>query len=202
MVDVAFECGLCLFDVCVSRFQDLSGGAECPVSDGVLELEGEHIRAVRGTPIEECRGVELVGATAQYAVLQVKATIDLGHLRGMAKHVAGVGDGHRLGSPLGGDPLAHQQIPNQRLRARAEQIRHRKPRPDQNATALNQGRKTILVLWTQLKIVRKDAGLPVKVKILKVGIAFHQIQKIVNEFDEEQPEFLECPVPFTIPVRT
>ena len=183
-----------------AKLEFAAGADEGTIAHAILEFEGENVGAIRGFPGEEGGRGMLVGATPDDAVGHVEAPVDLGHLGGMAEHVAGVGHGHGLHAPFPRDPAAQQEIAHQRFGAGTEEIRHGEPGANEDAPVPDQLLQARALLGTNGEVVGQHTRLPVEVEVAELLVLLHQVEQAIDQLDEQQAELLEGTIPFAIPV--
>jgi hypothetical protein len=115
------------------------------------------------------------------------------------KDIAYEPDLHRLGE-LARHLMPTQQVANQQLAAGQELVGHHIPRPRQEASGIEQRLQSRARLGTDLQVVFEDDALAVHVPVTILGIAFQQIDDIVDHLDESESVVLERFVPLTIPM--
>jgi hypothetical protein len=135
----------------------------------------------------------------QDGVVEAELAKDLRHLSDVAEQVRKVAHGHRRAERLR-DAMAARQVPDERLAAHEEFIRHVVPRPDEDAAFLDQFPQPRLLVRAQLQVVFEHDRLAVEMEVLVVRLALHEVEQAIDEPDEAEAELLVTEVPLAIPM--
>ena len=124
---------------------------------------------------------------------------ELGHLCDVAEHVGQVADLHH-GAERAAAQDALLQVPHDGLAGHQELVHEDVPGPDGDPAGGGQGAQAPLVLGADLQVVVDHGQLAVQQEVAVGAVLLHQVQQVVDEADELQPEGLERVVPLPVPV--
>ena len=178
----------------VRRDQEVGG-----VAVAGREVLGTHRRAVDAAPLEHVvlhRGRD---AAPHDGVVEPVRAQDLRHLRDVAEHVRQVADAH-LAAELARAREPLLEVPPDRLAGDEELVHQHLPRPDREPTLLDERAQPLLVLRTDLEVVVDGLELAVEREDEPL-VRLHQLEHVVDQPHELQPEALERQVPLAVPVR-
>ena len=177
---------------------------EEPVGTGYIVKGTQSIqrRAVSTHPFIQ-RGFDYVtvGAAIENASINVKATIQLRHLRVLTVRSSGVTGFHTTAEVLGLS-VTFQQVTNQRFGSNGVGFRQGVPVNHQNFLFLYQFFDTFPIFRTYFQVVFDYDGTAVYTEAFVIGFGFQHIDNVVHQIAQAEFGLFRSVTPFTVPVRT
>src|SRR5512137_129741 len=123
----------------------------------------------------------------------------LRHLTDVPEWIGDVADAHARTKPAA-SPFPFEQVAQSRFRADQELIRQDVPGTNDQSPAADIATNPLFILRAHGEVVIQDNRLPVEHEMFKIQVVIQEVKHAIDQVDKAKAKFLECPVPFTIPV--
>ena len=143
----------------------------------------------------------LIRTAADHRLPDSETGKDLRHLRGVAKAVAQVSVSDRLSPELPCHRTARLQVADQALPGNQKFIRHTVPRPYPKPSLTDIFFQFRPLFRPDFEIILQCERIPVQQEH-QLLFPFENDKQFIQNIHQPETEFLECPVPFPVPVGT